>query len=391
MNRTILSLLLCALATARLHAMQVELNIRADDMPLAVYVNEQSYTLAKCHEVGNESKDTTSVMVDIEPGVNTIAVQVRNKGWMGGLCATILLPSGDTVRTDGSWKYTYATQPQDWYTAGFDDSPWANAQVISDVEDFIGFPKSGVAWANLWYHGGKFIWATHTKYFRKTFTADGGSGDFGIRGSGFIYTAYLNGTQVGSSSSFDAIDGIRTLSKPADTYTLNYVNGQNVFALEVTEQIHGSSASQALNAMLKCVAAGKFRSDGNWKVADNAPSGWHSVDFDDSEWASSGTVEGYDPLQDSYSGGMWMWVNDLYFRTQFTWDGTVGTPAPRAARSSSPPQAAVAATEYYTLTGARIAPGARRGRAHAMIIRRTSFVNGQAVTDCVHADATAGR
>lgn len=390
--------LLTSLATL-LSAQTVELNARLDDGG-EIYLNGEQVVMPKRTEVGKEDKDTTVATVNVEQGTNTLAFKVVNGAWGGQLFASMILPSGDTVRTDETWKSTLLPVPDNWNATDFDAAKWDGVSDLGNIETAPGFENSGTAWANLYYHGARRIWGLPKVHFRREFQSDGGSAVFKIRGNGFTHTVYLNGREIGSGSEFGQCDdgtdcsdyrACRCLDVPVVEYTCNTTAGTNVVAVVAEDvRLNGNGP------LMKCAL---FHSDNKkreasgpgWNVHSKEIDGWLEAGLDVSGWGESGIVDAYDRSADQGDGlgtVMWMWPTTVYFRKSFEWDGSVdpnvsmGTRAQR--KSPRFASEAIVRTELYTLNGMRISTSGTRLRClPKMLIEKRIYAKGGAQTRLV--------
>ncbi|MBN2473146.1 MAG: hypothetical protein JXB62_00960 [Pirellulales bacterium] len=76
----------------------------------------------------------------LKPGINLIAVDARNEGGEGALIAEVSLEQADghvtRLGTDATWLVA-PTAPTGWPSAGFADSGWMPARVVSSFEDSL--------------------------------------------------------------------------------------------------------------------------------------------------------------------------------------------------------------------------------------------------------------
>ena len=97
------------------------------------------------------------------------------------------------------------------------------------------------------------------------------------------YTAYLNGSLLGSSGDWSSP---RKYTLPASA-----VNGTNVFAVAAYDA--GGIAS--MQAEIKLQDGTVFGTDGTWKWTISNPTanaGWNTVGFNDAGWSSNGSEIG---------------------------------------------------------------------------------------------------
>lgn len=277
------------------------------------------------------SNDTMAFGATISDGENCMALKAINGGWGGGLYFSTVWEASDgpdTLVSDDQWTCTYKPQLDDaWKSVGFDDSGWWTAGDYGLCADDTGgdptrhFLNKGVEMANLFYHGAHLIWTPRTCYFRKNFTTTSTTGQVMIRGNGFSYALYMNGTEVTSSSSLNRMDDPLV---QISGVTLN--NGDNTFAAAITDAIYESNPDEGyyrgdgvLCKMAFSAGAQIFRSDQTWLSTcdESLPGNWNTVGYDDSDWEPTGTPTGYDGTTDALTPASWVWPTDIYFRQEF--------------------------------------------------------------------------
>ena len=277
--------------------------------------------------------DTTAFPATIGQGQNCMAILAINDAWGGGIYFSTAWENTngtfDTLVSDGSWMCTNR-QPTDdlWKEVGFDESAWYPAGDHGLCADDTGgdptrhFLNNGIVMANIFYHGGHLIGSPRTCYIRHSFNQNGGTGTAFIRGNGFTYDLYVNGTMVGNQ------DYLNVMGDPADQYagiTLN--NGENVIAARVTDAIvetipDGPMRGDGVLCKIG-IGAGSFRgSDNTWKVSFDEIAGWNDVGFADGGWTNVGTPTAYDGTTDALSAADWVWPQYMYLRREF--ETTIG-------------------------------------------------------------------
>jgi len=119
-----------------------QLNAFGDDI-LRVWVNGVEIPTGGTGDYGT---NLVKRMVSISQGENVVACYVRNVAWGGGLLASMMLPAGDTLHTDGTWKVTYVnpTANASWNLASFDDGNWKNAKDVGEATIWPGFARWGM-------------------------------------------------------------------------------------------------------------------------------------------------------------------------------------------------------------------------------------------------------
>ncbi|WP_396189587.1 beta strand repeat-containing protein, partial [Flavobacterium sp.] len=140
------------------------------------------------------------------------------------------------------------------------------------------------------------------------------------------YTAYLNGTTLGSGNDWGS----------AQTYTSlgSLVNGQNVLAIYGYDQ-GGIAALQALLTYSNGTYAG---SDTNWKVTTSNPTGtsnWGTTAYNDSAWSNASVIGAYNSSPwgavINNSQANWIWSSNadahdqVWFRYTFSTNSSAST------------------------------------------------------------------
>lgn len=185
-----------------------------------------------------------------------------------------------------------------WFETGLLDDGWAGAQWIGNQP---------LTTDDRTLDGANWIWTPGS-------TANGGpSGTYQLRGtlavpagttvsSAYLvltaddyYTAYLNGERILSSPK--VTDGWRTAETVDVTEQARAaVGGSLTVAAEVT---NGTGASinpgGLLGKLVIRTADGELqlRTDGTWRITQNAPTGWQQPGFDDAGWAAAQPLAPY--------------------------------------------------------------------------------------------------
>lgn len=364
----------------------VEMNCVIDDAG-EVWVNGQQVVRPK--KVGDPLADTTSFMIPIQQGRNAVAIKCHDGGWTGGICTSIdLVPIGtiDTVRSDAidyrcaDVRAVTTGTGADLSTVGYNAAGWIAPGDYGYLADDTGgnpkpfFERMGLEGANLFFHKAKWLWTPPTIYIRKQFTAGAATGNVYIRGNGFTYTLYLNGTQISQGLTEYTLDAALT---SINGRALN--NGAaNVIAIQAT--CVDSVDFAFIKASCQWSSSGFARSDSTWKYSWSGPSGWNNVGFDDASWVPCGHKTAYDGKTDQLTSASWIWATDMWFRSEF--DVPV---VPVARRAAAVTNASVLGTQYFTLSGKRIADRAVNSMNGKMIVERTMMSNGQTVSRMVQA------
>jgi len=206
------------------------------------------------------------------------------------------------VTSDDSWKvstgattanspavetYDARLEKPGWTRAGYDDSGWTGATVVSGadtVPSYTGTPTADWIWNTA---GATNSTAVGTVYLRKTFTvADPSSMSSAVLrvNADDGHQTYVNGKLV-SSSAGDVVNGWQT-SQVSDIKSL-LVPGPNVIAIAGTSLAPNASSVIAVAQL----DATRIVTDGTWKALPGTPAsppaGWNTVGFDDSSWPAA--------------------------------------------------------------------------------------------------------
>jgi hypothetical protein len=377
-------LLLCA----SVFAQNAELNCVIDDRG-TIWLNGEQVIMPKKQEAGQEANDTTSGPITLIEGDNVLAVFDHDGGWTGGMCASIdlsVVGVADTVISDDSWVCMdslaiAATTGAQISVTGYDASSWVPAGDYGVLAGPNGenpkpfFERKGFEPFNLWSHGAIWLWTPKTIYIRKSFQAAGQTAAAMIRGNGFTYRLYVNGTEVGSQTMIP-----QWKSDPLDRYdgvTLN--NGENVVAIEAT--CYDSIDFAFIKAAVQWGPSDVVYTDNTWKYAWASSGGWNSTGFSDASWVDIGVKTAYDGTTDALTPASWIWATDLWFRKVFNVP-SIGTRNELASRAITASK--VVSTQYFTLLGERIPQKAMRAlRPNAVVIERSLLSDGSSVAKMI--------
>jgi hypothetical protein len=221
-----------------------------------------------------------------------------------------------------------------------------------------------------------WLWTPKRVYMRRSFTcAVAETGSVMIRGNGFAYTLYLNDRQVSQRSSAYVMGAPIT---KVDNQPL--LAGENVIAIDAT------CLDSIDNAFLKAAVqwnggGSKVGTDSTWKYSWSATAGWNNTAFDDSQWLHVGNMPcEYDRLRDSLTtSATFVWVTDMVFRKVFTVSGALRTSP--AGRARAPTQA-ILRSEYYSLSGSRIASeSVKQLQSNSLFVKVIRFADGRRVSE----------
>jgi hypothetical protein len=363
-----LILLLCAQSNAQ-NTAQIDLHLYAGDSA-AVYVNGSLVTVPVCTHWAVAGRDTTSFPITIREGVNTLAVRAFGGGWDGAMLACMVLPSGDTIRSDSTWRCEAAAPPGDWLHDAYNDSTWtaAGEYGVFTVPPVFGDPVC---------HGdtcpdlcGVFedyrvpmTWHPATVWFRKQFAAQEGAGRVCLRGDNVQVRTWLNG--IALDTSYRAPSATTMTEIPCSLNT-----GANVLILEERyEPGLPDALEQFLKAGVNWGPGWQFSvlSDTTWDVSFRPDTGWHDTSYNAAALASAGTLRRYDSVSDILQDASWIAPNPVHFRREFYWDGTsaVNPDDPVRRHAGISPTSHEGAPLWYDLSGRRVAVsvGGRTDRA----------------------------
>jgi hypothetical protein len=363
-------------------------DIGADTIPYRVAAPVPDMTVGKLNVKGDDNVDvwlngiqisnvdagTVKRMVAVHQGNNIIACRVINLAWGGGLLGSMMLPGGDTLHTDGTWKVTYKNPTADpsWVQYAYDDSKWGQAKDIGPANLWPGFAGWGGTAVDMFYQGAHWILgATHT-YFRKNITVTTAtSGNVYVRGNNFTYRIYIDGSLAKQGSEFGSCTG-GCFTAPTSTTPYSFAaNSTHCIAYDITD------ASSDGNGVL--MKAGYTHPQGvpmdtTWLCSDTAPTGWNTAAFaDTASWSHPDTISAYDA---GGGVGKFVYPGHFYFRKQFTSQG--GTQA-LVDLVKLLLHDRVVSVKYFTLQGREFRGDVRRLAASAktMLIKRTVYRGGR--------------
>lgn len=311
-------LLLATLHTP-LFAAQATINMRADDN-ISLYINGQAISIPAISSGDLKGKDESELTVDIPSGHVVVAAKVVNGAYGGGLAMSIKLAGGKTIVTDPTWKMTFADPGDGWMNASYDDASWDNANDFGAVDTFPGVANWRDRWAPLYEAGAHFIWTNNRMCFRKSFqSSTANNSTLYAHAMTMEYRILLNGEEVGAETKYiydhSSFSGM-AMSIPAAEYPVSLRAGTNVIALEAIQHPQCGSTQ----GMFQAVIPGTVRTDDTWKVSDAPADGWTTVDFDDSQWSTTGKLKAlYDEsFAGNAKGGELIWPTTVYFRKRFS-------------------------------------------------------------------------
>jgi hypothetical protein len=214
----------------------------------------------------------------------------------------INLPYGGSALTSGQQVFW---QARTWDAQGV-ASPWSSVNswtmgVLSPANwqggwlvpspASSGFSLTGCSW--IWYPEGNPASSAPvaTRYFLKNFSV---RTDAALTGATLLvtadntYTAYVNGTQVGSGQDYTTVVPV--------TVTARLQPGANVLAIAAANT--GASANPAglIGMLVLNYADGtqtNIQMDASWKAANTLQTGWQLPGFNDSAWVSALVLGNY--------------------------------------------------------------------------------------------------
>ena len=195
--------------------------------------------------------------------------------------------------------------PSWWETGLLADADWAGAQWIAPPVPAVP-SLTGAHW--IWYPEGPpdGAFPAETRYFRGGCALPAGAQVASatlVMTADDYYTVYVNGTETGSPAV------VPNGWQIAQTYDIGALlrPGANTIAVAATN-LQASTADGLVNTpagvlghvQVELASGGAVDvvTDGSWKAAQTAPSGWEQPGFDDSAWAAA-LDEG------AYGGGPW--------------------------------------------------------------------------------------
>lgn len=326
------------------------LNAHGDDI-LDLYLNGQKI------QFGDDKMARVSVL----RGENVIACKLINTMWGGGLIMSMLLPDGDTLRTDGTWKMSYKEPHEGWTSLGYDDSQWGAPTEMGTVDVWPGWENWGTSGVNIFHHKAQWITGALKTYFRNDVDIEENS-TLIVRGNNVRVKMWVDGAFVKQTSGVLSFTQEDFGSISAGTHTI---------AFEVED-----AAKDGNGVLFKCWAEGGFEDqivvNTSWKCWFEEQSGWYEPGFDDSEWINPAMNRAYD----SEAGVPWIYPNTFWYRKVFTSSEgalTLGTIVPKrmAARRTA------LAVEYYNVSGRKINVGrGSRSLGGTVLIRRAIMPKG---------------
>jgi len=285
-----------------------ELNLHGDDT-VEIYINGTQVPSPK----GFESRN-----VSVLKGENVIAVKLINQQWGGGLIAAMLLPGGDTLRTDGTWKLTIKPPAGGWTSLAFDDAQWEPAHDMGPVTIWPGFAKFGLSAVN--YYGWKAHWISGAlkTYFRKTLNVL----NYPIQYSGnnMKFKVYFDGTQFGAEhTDFAKCDQPCQIPVGARAGNIQgFPTGNHTVAFEVEDV--SADGNGVLLKTWQATGPGKYTLfiDTTWKCWTKLETGWNTATFNDANWANPGKVWAYDATSATVANAPFIYPNTFWYRKKFT-------------------------------------------------------------------------
>jgi hypothetical protein len=234
--------------------------------------------------------------------------------------------AGHTYGANGIWQANRKGQPHGPSPTagspptGYGTIPWDDAMKLPGSKQ-IGLGKKLIeqyAWQKFQPHpewaefcekstlsvqGSQWIWfpegnptqdaPAEKRFFRRSFVLSSGQTVDHAQASVSVddrFTAWLNGRLLGSGTGWQST---RQFSIPAAYLR----SGTNVLAVEARNMpASGSNPAGLIAAVEVRFSSGdtlKLISDGDWRVANSAPTDWEKPDFDDAAWANAMVVARY--------------------------------------------------------------------------------------------------
>jgi hypothetical protein len=112
-----------------IHDFSNSLGISVDNNLKGLYVNGNSVDVSNLPNRDDWSKSDIIENLDLNPGLNVIAIQAKNANSWAGLFAQLNLPYSNMASNE-SWKVSTSSKPG-WTEVSYDDSDWADADRMS--------------------------------------------------------------------------------------------------------------------------------------------------------------------------------------------------------------------------------------------------------------------
>lgn len=337
-----------------------ELNIFGDDV-LEVYLNGVSVEMA-----GQKSKPVSLVQ-----GQNVIACKLTNLAWGGGLIGAMLLPGGDTLHTDGTWKLSYRQPGAGWTDLQYDDTDWTTPHQFGSVDVWPGFERWGTSAVNFYHWNAQWICGATKTYMRKEIDVPSGTRELRLKGNNFTYKVWVNGTMVGEGGPFTSTE------QPSQAVNFTGTGSTMCIGLEIAD-----AAADGNGVLIKAILNTTSNPsttdmlDTTWTCWFDEQSGWSTMGFNDDHWVHPTVIKAYDPKP--LGKCEFIYPGEFWFRKVFT-SGAAGiVQVPRFNRREH----TVTSVELYTIDGRRMdaATAQRRlGRMpNALILRKARYKDGTA-------------
>jgi glucuronoarabinoxylan endo-1,4-beta-xylanase len=334
-----------------------ELNMHGDDL-LDLYVNGSQISL------GDDKKGN----IALKKGENVIACKLQNTGWGGGLIGCMLLPGGDTLRTDATWKMSYVQPAEGWTGLTFNDATWYTPADFGLVNVWPGYERWGTSAVNFYYWKGHWITGELKAFMRKEFTT---TGAFGLRfiGNNCSYKLYVNGTAVpGGTGQFSCTEPCQLNGTAITTPTINQT-GKICIGVELEALKHDGNGV-LFKMQIAHPGWAETYLDTTWKAWPEQVASWNTVGFNDQNWFYPGRV---DAFCWSMAKHYFVYPNKFWFRKKFTSTEGVNVKVNVKSRKYS----GISKVEYYNLMGQRMAIESLRRNANKSVMIEKKVVNGK--------------
>ena len=324
-------------------------------------------------------QSTKKAQVQIYKGQNVIASHVVNTAWGSGFVAGMLLPGGDTLKTDSTWKVCYKDPTSDptWSSLTYDDSKWENAPQGGLASTWPGYQNWGPSAVNFYYWKLPMILGGFKVLYRKEITWPTGASMIRIRGNNFNYTLYINGNKVSGAGNEFANCGSNMCNFQNNTTNISYSgSGKVCIALEANDATRSGNGILVKMAIPTGTDPSKWvYLDTTWKCWTQEQPNWNQLGFDDSSWFNPGFLNS--STYDSYPLGIANWIcpTNFWYRKVFnSKDGAGVTMQMHSLLNNSK----IARVEYYNLQGRLLSlPEIMQIKTtSSLIVKRIIYKNG---------------
>ena len=279
------------------------LSIRVDDVSDGIYFNGQLLGVS----VQNEWEVVHQFPIPAScTGTNVMAIHATDAYGVSAILAS-WTHCGVTTKTDMGCKCTSSdVSGDDWTSATYDDSAWPAAA------------DGGINGADPWgeVHGieqsARWIWASNLQDTDEAYCrcveghpdnglTNDGDGQFHIRVDD-TSTLYVDGVNVGET----------TPSQWSQTETFEFSSACTSPTLYAVDGSDAAGVSAFIADINHCGAEIQTLPN-RWKCSSDCPSGWETMGFDDSAWATAvdAGINGVDPwgAVDVSPDAHWIWTD----------------------------------------------------------------------------------